>query len=178
MRVLLCALLLTASTSLSAAEPDTKGWNGTTWGQSEAQVLKSLTTATATPREASDGFEKRLKFAPYRLAGVDFTATLFFDPEDGGLGMVSVDYKPDEKVDESADGFLIGAQVERLLHKKYGPPSRVISDGENLSGITLTNKQWILPTTTIRFVYAGSSLTGGFCSIVYESTQDDELDKL
>jgi hypothetical protein len=70
------------------------------------------------------------------------------------------------------------ATVDDLIHKKYGPPTRNIHDGKVVAGLLMVHRHWILPTTTIRLLSADSVEVGGTCSIVYESTQSGEMDKI
>jgi hypothetical protein len=170
---------LTVAVAATAAGSDTSGWNGTRWGQKVSEVEALLQDATAPSEpEASDGLEERLVLPRFELAGFDYAVTLYFDPATEGLQRVSLQYDAKPPIESGRDAQSACGRVDDLLHKKYGPPTRNLRNGERVSGLFMVHRHWILPTTTIRLLSADSVEVGGFCSIIYEATKSPDMDKV
>jgi len=175
--VTICFLML--SLSAFGQDVDTPGWYGTEWGTGMAEVKTELPEASEVSEpNMSDGLEGRLALPSFDLAGFEYSVLLYFNPSTDGLQRVSLKYEAKPPVERGRDAQSACSRVDDLLHKKYGSPTRNLRDGERVSGLFMVHRHWILPTTTIRLLSADSVEVGGFCSIIYESTESAEMEKI
>jgi len=177
--VLPLMILLMASFPAFAQEADAPGWYGTHWGAKVPEIREKLPATEVVPEpEVSDGMEGRLSLPVFELAGFEYSAILYFNPSTDGLQRVSLKYDAKPPVESGRDAQSACGRVDDLLHKKYGTPTRNLRNGERVSGLFMTHRHWILPTTTIRLLSADSVEVGGFCSIIYEATESAEMEKI
>lgn len=162
--VLPLMILLMACFPAFAQEADAPGWYGTQWGAKVPEIREELpATEIVSEPEVSDGMEGRLTLPVFELAGFEYSAILYFNPSTDGLQRVSLKYDAKPPVDPGRNAQTACGRVDDLLHKKYGTPTRNLRNGERVSGLFMTHRHWILPTTTIRLLSADSVEVGGFC---------------
>lgn len=172
-------LFLVLSSAASGQEVDTPGWYLTRWGTTVTEVKEAMPDVEAVESpELSDGLEGRLLLPSFELAGFEYSGLFYFNPSTDGLQRVSLKYEAKPPVPDGRDAQSACGRVDDLLHKKYGPPTRNLRNGERVSGLFMVHHQWILPTTTIRLLSADTIEVGGFCSIIYEATKSEEMDKI
>ena len=163
---LLLALWIAAGSSVS-----TEGWQYTSWGMSEAEVVAAsggkASEVVGADRKGK-GFvdaEARLK-APYQSGSYTFTAYFGFDRDTDELKAVSLD--PDDSVD--------CVQLGATLSDKYGAPT----DETNERGVfRIDVREWHEKgaDTLVRYVLLGNPPDRS-CSVTYRWTQTDEASGL
>lgn len=163
-------MMLFVTVSSWAQDPiDIKGWNNTSWGMTEENIIQLFggKITKFAKQEVDDGkFYRKISLDNFNIDGVNFNAVFEMGSVDNRLRRVRLICDPAISLHFS--------KFEQLLTSKYGQPK---SKDE-----TRTDKSasWMLPSTKIDLDYSHLSIGGYIMNIIYtdQSTVKESSDKL